>query len=60
MVKWKGLGVGDNTVEKMDCFVDLEEGVPLPDGATVSGALLAYARDHSDVSDELKRRGWIT
>ena len=53
-VKWKGLGVGDNSREPIHHFVDVDVG----HGTIVSDALMVYARLHVDVETELRRRGW--
>ena len=55
VVKWKGLGVGDNSVEPLLSFVDVEVG----QDAVVSDAMLLYANQHADVLAELRRRAFV-
>ena len=55
-VKWEGLGVGGNSVEALDAFVDVDEDTG---DTTINEAFLLYARNHEDVWAELLRRGWV-
>ena len=55
-VKWQGLGVGSNSVEPLDSFVDQPEYAGGP--VSINAALLAYAHKHPEVLAELRRRGF--
>jgi hypothetical protein len=54
-LKWKGLGVGDNSVQPLSTLVD-REGNQI---VAVTEALITYARNHLDVWDELLAGGWV-
>ena len=56
VVKWEGLGIGQQTVEPLASLVDLAD-----DGSTISTvceALLQYAKTHADVAAELLKGGF--